>query len=172
MDNNLYRAPQSSNFGRNLSDRISGGVNAVMIEILSSGSIWARITSVVAFINFFFMLLGLAGILLSVTVAGSQSQQGAAPVFFALGFVVLLLLPMLIMYWFMGLSMHRYAKSSKALNSDGDENEVAACFANSSTFLKTLAIFLLIFFFIYLLGILAAIALPAYQDYVTRARMR
>lgn len=172
MDNNLYRAPQSSNFGRNLSDRISGGVNAVMIEILSSGSIWARITSIVAFINFAFMLIYLGLIFFGFIFAGQGRSGSFGALIFGMGFTFLFLSPMLISYWFMGSSMNRYAKASKKLRSNGDENEVEECFASSSTFLKTLSIFLLLMFVLMFIGILAAIALPAYQDYVTRARMR
>lgn len=174
MDNNLYRAPQSSNFGRNLSDRISGGVNAVMIEILSSGSIWARITSIVAFINFL-IVLAYFGFMcfMFISVANAQARSGSlGALIFAIGILFLLFSPALISYWFMGSSMNRYAKASKKLRSNGDENEVEECFASSSTFLKALAIFLLLMFVLMFIVTLAAIALPAYQDYVTRARMR
>ena len=85
--------------------------------------------------------------------------------------VVVSMLPMLLIYWFYGTSMNRYAKTAKQLRQSPDtEADVAQCFASSSTFLKTTGIFLLIMAVVMLLGIAAAIVLPAYQEYLIRAR--
>lgn len=170
MDN-LYRAPQS-NLRRNMSE----GLSLVLVEILSSGSLWARMISVVNFISLFFSVLYLLAMVFGFSAAfkySAGSDQEKSMVIGAIIGVVVFMLPMLLIYWFYGTSMNRYAKIAKQLRQSTDtEADVAQCFASSSTFLKTTGIFVIIMAVIMLLGIAAAIVLPAYQEYVIRARAR
>lgn len=169
MDN-LYRAPQS-----NLRRNVGEGLSLVLVEILSSGSLWARMISVVNFISLFFGVLYLLVMVFGFSAAfkygaGSDQEESIFIIAAIIG-VVVSMLPMLLIYWFYGTSMNRYAKTAKQLRQSPDtEADVAQCFASSSTFLKTTGIFLLIMVVVMLLGIAAAIVLPAYQEYLTRAR--
>lgn len=167
MDN-MYRAPQSS-LGRS----VSQGVSPFLAEILASGSLWARFTSIFNFISLFFVIIYLLMLLFGVGVGAHASKANIVGIVGVGIGVTLLVLPSILIYWFFASSMNRYAKAAKQLRSgEASEEDVAQCFASSSTFLKTFGLCFIFGLVVMILGIVAALALPAYQDYIMRARMR
>lgn len=70
-------------------------------------------------------------------------------------------LPALIIFWLLGMFMHRYAKASKALRLSDSEDDAAQCFANSNSFFKTIGIISILQIVFGLIGVLSALGIIA-----------
>ena len=136
------------------------GLTPAMVEYLSKGAFWARVQSVGYFIAvigvliFVVMALLAGGILLDSDSLGREAALMRTAILVA-G------LPALIIFWLLGMFMHRYAKASKALRMSDSVEDAEQCFANSNSFFKTIGIISILQIVFGLIGVLSALGIVA-----------
>lgn len=151
-DDNLYRAPRTS-LDKTAQD--DSGLTPAMVEYLSKGAFWARVQSV----GYFIAVIGvLIFVVIALLASGNSLGREAA---LMRNITLVASLPAFIIFWLLGMFMHRYAKASKALRMSDSEDDAAQCFANSNSFFKTIGIISILQIVFGLIGVLSALGIIA-----------
>ena len=149
-DDNLYRAPRTS-LDKTAQD--DSGLTPAMVEYLSKGAFWARVQSVGYFIAVIGVLIFVVmALLASGNSLGREAMRTA---------ILVAGLPALIIFWLLGMFMHRYAKASKALRMSDSVEDAEQCFASSNSFFKTIGIISILQIVFGLIGVLSALGIVA-----------
>lgn len=126
---------------------------------------WTRFLSILGFISVAFTLF-MAGSMILGFGPVQQQMQGeqamSAFMFMVMGGMYIL---MAILYFFPSLFLFKYASSIGRLLDSGGSEEMETALQHQKSFWRFAGIFSLVFVIIGLLGIVAAIAIPAYMAY-------
>ena len=139
-DDNLYRAPRSS------LQAISqdGELTPAIVEYLSKAAFWARLQSV----GYFLGIIAVPVVLI-IFAFGRVSEREVGMLF---TIALIIGLPIMIIFWVLGMRMLRYAKAGKALSMSGSIEDAQQCFISSTSFFKISAILAILAFIFGILG--------------------
>lgn len=139
-EDNLYRAPRSS------LQAISqdGELTPAIVEYLSKAAFWARLQSVGYFLGIIAVPVALI-----IFAFGRVSEREVGMLF---TIALIIGLPIMIIFWVLGMRMLRYAKAGKALSMSGSIEDAQQCFISSTSFFKISAILAILAFIFGILG--------------------
>lgn len=159
-----YYAPP----GAAVRDTAIGGeaITQEMIEALRGTKGWVMLIAILMFIGAAFLVLGGLGIAFGGWMT-SRAQPVGVPAGLFLGMTVFYLIGALV-YIFLGVYLVRYAGAIGRLVQSGAASEMETALEQQRKFWKLAGILALISIVLAVIGILAAIAIPAYSVYNAR----
>lgn len=134
-----------------------------MLESLRRTKPWVRFLSILGFISVVFVLLGAVAMLLG---GGALMMQGDAgqevPAFLPMLMAGVYVL-MAILYFFPSLYLFKYASAIGALLENGGSADMEDALARQKSFFKFYGVLVLVMIIVGVLGMIAAIAIPAFM---------